>query len=912
MDTSSISRIQSIRFRDEVIYFQTTLLNDSECICIEDIQRRFPSVTALYLNDVQLSFLRDQNGEYLKPLRVKARLNHVIDAIEPTEKSSNDQVNQLLCHINEKVEEIDKKTDRVLANTQEVLVRMKHLMTLMYELHEYTTPRYFFILPVKQHPWKSVNAVHKLFLYHYKLYFLCECSDEPSELHVAPHEGYLIKSPSQFIANYGSYLRTTLNIARGLLSFGGFLLDQSTNVPALIPPNVPNFLQQQTNIDEMTQKLDVVEQMLNQTGHELLHVDSSVKDKSLVPDVPLQGAQLRELAAFLEHVDTNHSLGNLYRTVTDDGHIRWVCLEHYNTICYNNKLNEYIRQFESIGGRFNYETKEIILSGNLTNKNILMICDALTKGFSILTFTLQNCVINNKDLELLFDTFINRSSIYRLIFLNVEVFKWMGMSKSLCHSMIVYFRNQLIKIQFSNECQKDETKMLVRLLRQNKICRTLQLFGYDLSNQNQEILRALKENQQINCLIIQHFMNIELLNEILNAQTSIRRLKLSFWLNTSSILFSLCSTIEQNRTLIELDLMDHSYPDEKLAMIELLKILRKHRSIKQFHSHMFNIKPSNELENCLIDTLTNDTFLTHLRISDSIISDELVQAFIYASNQLHTLVYLELYNCQLTDEQRKKIELLDEKDRLTHLIISEQSYWSNASKIVRQQMISEFPNYRNAKLEEKISQIHGQSSICLDNLELIDHDIEFIVKQTILDKQYQFLSLQSNKITSIGASILADTLSQNRIQIETLDLTNNYISDDGVESFVNSLSSQNHTLRTLILQKNKITDKGARYLAEMLKKNETLIWLYLGENEISNEGVRLIAQAIEQDNHSLEILILSSNKSITDLSIEYLISMLEKNQSLKKLWIDDCNLSDVGKKRLQSVQQTKPSFYLRV
>lgn len=225
----------------------------------------------------------------------------------------------------------------------------------------------------------------------------------------------------------------------------------------------------------------------------------------------------------------------------------------------------------------------------------------------------------------------------------------------------------------------------------------------------------------------------------------------------------------------------------------------------------------------------------------------------------------------------------------------------------------EFPNYRNIKLEEKISQNYTQSSLCLDNLELVDHDVELVVKQAILDKQCQFLSLQSNKITSIGASILADALlNPNQIRMETLDLSKNYISDDGVESIVNSLSTRNHTLRTLILQKNKITDRGTRYLAEMLKTNETLIWLYLGENEISNEGVRLIAQTIERENHSLEILILSSNQLITDLSIDYLISMLEKNQSLKKLWIDNCNLSDAGKQRLESMGQSKKSFYLRV
>lgn len=191
--------------------------------------------------------------------------------------------------------------------------------------------------------------------------------------------------------------------------------------------------------------------------------------------------------------------------------------------------------------------------------------------------------------------------------------------------------------------------------------------------------------------------------------------------------------------------------------------------------------------------------------------------------------------------------------------------------------------------------------------------MELVVKQAILDKQCQFLSLQSNKITSVGASILADVFNQNQVRIETLDLSNNYISDNGVESIVHSLSSDNNnTLRTLILQKNRITDKGARYLAEMLKTNETLLWLYLGENEISNEGVRLIAQAIEQENHSLEMLILSSNKLITDLSIDYIVSMLEKNQSLKKLWIDGCHMSDRGKQRLEKIEQSKKSFYLRM
>jgi hypothetical protein len=672
---NSLTRYQSVRFRDTIVQIQTSIFNGIECLYLEDIQRRFPSVTVLYINNVQLSFLRDDNGNYLNPLRIKARTDHIIDALEPMQKST-DTVHALFDHIDAKMQEMDKKTDLILANTQETLVRMKHIMTQMYELHEYTTPRYFFILPAKHHNWKTINAVQNLFLLHYKLYFLCECSEEPDKLHVAPHDGYSLKTPSKFIATYGSYLRTTLNIARGVLSVGGFLIPQSENVSTLMANTLPQFAKQRTNYDEMNNKLDVVEKMLNQTNNELVHVDPSMMRKVVLPEVPLQGAQLRELETFLDVVDNNHSLGNLYRTVTDDGHVRWVCLEHYNIIGFNNKMSEYVRQLETIGGKFHQETKEVILTGTLTSKNITMIYDALTKGFTILTLVLQNCSLDVKDLEKLFDVIINRSSIYRLVITNVEIHKWMGLSKSICEYMIVYFKNQSLKIQFSSNCQREDTKVIVRILQKNKICRTFNFYGYDLSIYNQDLLRCFKKNRELTTLIINYFMNIEFLNEIIISNTSLRRLKLSFWFNSSSVLFGLCQAIGQNKTLVDLDIMDHTYIDDKAATIELLKILREHKSIKHLHLHVFDVQPSNQNETCLIDSLLHDTFISHLRISNSIISHEFILAIVHACEEFHSLVHLEFYNSQLDENDISKLQLLYTNESLTHLTISEHSYWS--------------------------------------------------------------------------------------------------------------------------------------------------------------------------------------------------------------------------------------------
>jgi hypothetical protein len=213
------------------------------------------------------------------------------------------------------------------------------------------------------------------------------------------------------------------------------------------------------------------------------------------------------------------------------------------------------------------------------------------------------------------------------------------------------------------------------------------------------------------------------------------------------------------------------------------------------------------------------------------------------------------------------------------------------------------------KLEQIIAQSNNHSPLCLDEMELIDYDMKIIVKESIINKQFNFLSLQSNKFTSIGAAILAESLKNNQ-SLETLYLGNNYISDDGVASLVHALISHNNVVKILVLQKNKITDKGAKYLAQLLEVNQTLIWLYLGENEISDEGVRMISKAIETHNKTLEMLVLSSNSLLTDLSVDYLLPMIENNQSLKKLWIDGCNLSNSGTQKLKNIQQSKKDFYV--
>ncbi len=59
--------------------------------------------------------------------------------------------------------------------------------------------------------------------------------------------------------------------------------------------------------------------------------------------------------------------------VTDDGHVRWVCQQHYDAIKFANEMTDYIRQLVTMGGIFYAETNKVSLNQlKLTNANVKM------------------------------------------------------------------------------------------------------------------------------------------------------------------------------------------------------------------------------------------------------------------------------------------------------------------------------------------------------------------------------------------------------------------------------------------------------------------------------------------------------------------------------------------------------------
>jgi len=195
---------------------------------------------------------------------------------------------------------------------------------------------------------------------------------------------------------------------------------------------------------------------------------------------------------------------------------------------------------------------------------------------------------------------------------------------------------------------------------------------------------------------------------------------------------------------------------------------------------------------------------------------------------------------------------------------------------------------------------------------LTDQDITIVVTEAIIKKQCKALSLSENNITSAGVSILTDALNNNSNTLERLSLYGNAICDDGLRFLVENLLNTNKIIKRLNLNKTGITDIGAEYLTRMLKTNQTLTELCLNENEISDTGVRRLVNVIKNNNTTIELLRLSSNKRVTDESVNDLIQMIETNRSLRELDVSDCQLSDISKKKLEDAHKLREDFVLFV
>ncbi|KAG0318954.1 hypothetical protein BG000_004009 [Podila horticola] len=275
------------------------------------------------------------------------------------------------------------------------------ILTQQSELTEYPIPRLFIVLPEEPVKYDPGNWFRTKF----RLHFICECgkhteasnSKVPHHLHLAKHEGYLIREPTEFFKKYGPFLLLMLELIKFGTSIAGHV------VPALACLKAVELVDSAKQAVELvTAKIDYslecIDKQLTkaQASSPGDFIDTEPRATLTQQDLTnylgdvegLEGVELRQLGSFLKTSEEENLLGNLYRMTTSDGHVKWVCHDHYRASyqeMHTQKLRDVVKLAE---GEFDEQLGRVTIT--------------LTSSFAAAEF--YNAVIKAKGvLELIMD-----------------------------------------------------------------------------------------------------------------------------------------------------------------------------------------------------------------------------------------------------------------------------------------------------------------------------------------------------------------------------------------------------------------------------------------------------------------------------------------------------------------------------
>ncbi|KAG0222217.1 hypothetical protein B0O80DRAFT_429027 [Mortierella sp. GBAus27b] len=314
------------------------LAGDQSVVYWEDIEQVFPGVQYIENNGVTLNFVRDSQGVRVVPHCLKHHPGVVLNVFLSTSATSGDHAGSsslALVPANPasggstlsstplgatvSSEQLSQQAIILHPGTVRSIQRRIHtVLTRTNELYESPPHHLFIVIPQDILQWDLWNP----FTNRLRLYLICECGDHtvverkttPHCIHFAQHEGYDIARPPEFLKYFGPYIQTMHQMVKHRISMLGI------TVPDLsLMINAEMF--GQTTIDNRDEVAAAIGLGMDKISD---HVDkASEREICISPSIP----DLRKLRTFLRRKDEK-TLGNMYRMVTTDGYVSWVCSSH--------------------------------------------------------------------------------------------------------------------------------------------------------------------------------------------------------------------------------------------------------------------------------------------------------------------------------------------------------------------------------------------------------------------------------------------------------------------------------------------------------------------------------------------------------------------------------------------------------
>ncbi|KAG0307458.1 hypothetical protein BGZ98_000248, partial [Dissophora globulifera] len=310
-----------------------------------------PDIKKLYRSSVHLyeSFVQSiEEGQTTQANMLKndfhhnflTMLEHMPKNQTRTEMPKSRTLEQKMYKMQRRMFDLQQQVLQRLANIQS---RIQAILVQNTELHEHPGPRLFIILPTQSNSGPQWDSEELLRTNQFQLHFLCECgvhtksiqsSKTPHHIHLANHDGYILRNQEDFFRLFGSYVLSLLQMLKYGTTAAGFsipplassLTDQtgrsntlynaaSNTMEAWIDQSI-DYILSLSPAENPPTSTQGHERQLGQHGH--------------AAPRPIGVEDLRQLGLYLERGENSSALGNLHRMVTNEAHVRWVCTDHFH------------------------------------------------------------------------------------------------------------------------------------------------------------------------------------------------------------------------------------------------------------------------------------------------------------------------------------------------------------------------------------------------------------------------------------------------------------------------------------------------------------------------------------------------------------------------------------------------------
>ncbi|CAO3568867.1 unnamed protein product [Mortierella alpina] len=644
-------------------------------------------------------------------------------------------------HVKSMVVEVLKNQELILKRLALIRQKAEAILVQNFELHEFTIPRLFIALPETSTSWDPATMLRTKF----RLHFICECGEhtEPAqdtaaptsrishELHLAKHEGYVVRKPTELFKKYGPFLMVMLE-----------LISKERGIDYSL-----KYLEKTCILMEKSDGIDL------RNDAEAVREDLT---NYLAGVEGLKGADLRQLGSYLEADSSDNLLANMYRMTTKEGHVKWVCLDHYR-VSYQEKQTQKLREVVMLHqGEFDEQLGRITLDLR-SSSAATEFFDALRKAKGVLKLIVslgEECT--RSDLHGLKNALRKSRMFFELAPGRIG-----GKELGLLADMLKTNSTLATLNLDSNTVGDDGAKVLAEALKTNSTLTTLNLPYNSIGDDGAKALaEALETNKTLTILNLESnaiaYDGINALAEMLKTNKTLNALDLHWNSVGSNGAQALSEALMKNKTLTTLNLNNTSIGWEGFSALSEALMTNVGLTTMKLGRNEGEIYGAGVLSRAL----ETNRILNTLDMTGNSIRDSGAQALSSALKTNSTLTALNLMGNSIGDDGARTLaEVLHTNSTLMTLDLMANLIGDNGA----------------VALSEALK-----------------------INSTLTS-----LNLYWNLIGSDGAQALSSALKTNST-LKTLDLNENSIGSNGAQALAEALKT-NSTLTTLDLGQAVLT-----------------------------------------------------------------------------------------------------------